>query len=230
MLLGILSVLIVLAVAYAYLREGIFTACMMFINVVLAGLVAMNFFEPLADLLDGQVADSFLHGYEDAICLVALFGATLGMLRTMTNAVARSEILFPQWVRRGGGALFGAATGYLVAGFLLCVLQTLPWHEEFMNFRPPDVREPRTGIGRIMPPDRVWLAMMHRAGAYAFANNEDDDPLDRDPEAGPASKYVTFDKYGTFEIRYARYRRYGDTREAKEYFGELDAELHKRGR
>ena len=38
-------------------------------------------------------------------------------------------------------------------------------------------------------------------------------------------RYVTFDKYGSFEMRYARYRRYGDNREPLPYLGEFDQQV-----
>ena len=221
MLLTSLSILIVLAVGYAYLREGIFSGFCMFFNTFIAGLVAFNFWEPLADLLDPQLSGMFLQGYEDAICLVALFCATLGLLRTVTNMVSRTEMKYSMLVRQVGGAFFGMGTGYMVAGFLLCTLETLPWHEQFMFFQP---NEPRNGLGRILPPDRAWLALMHRAGAFAFANNEDPDPANAEQQS-PYAKYITFDKYGNFELRYARYRRYSDAREALTYQGEFEYQL-----
>jgi hypothetical protein len=214
-----------LAVGYAYLREGIFTGFCMLFNTFLAGLVAFNFWEPLADLMDAPLADSFLHGYEDLICLIGLFCVTLGVLRTVTNAVAPLELKFPSLLRQLGGFIFGVANGYLVAGFFLCVLQTLPWHENFMFFPAPgkDV-EARAGLSRVLPSDLAWLALMHKAGAYAFANNEDPDPNIAE-QGSPYAKYVTFDKYGNFELRYARYRRYNDNREALQYQGEFDQQL-----
>ena len=221
MLLTSLTIVIMLAVGYAYLREGVFSGFCMCFNTFLAGLIAFNYWEPLADLLDPTFNGMFLQGYEDALCLVALFCGTLGVLRTVTNAVARTEMKYPMWLRQAGGAFFGLATGYLVAGFLLCTLETLPWHEQFMFFAP---NETRTGLGRVMPPDRVWLALMHRAGAYAFANKKDGDPQFAD-QPSPYAKYITFDKYGNFELRYARYRRYTDTREAMIYQGEFDQQL-----
>jgi hypothetical protein len=237
MLLGFLTVVIMLAVGYAYLREGVFTACTMFVNTLIAGLVAFNFWEPIADMLDPNFADYFLHGYEDCIVLVALFAVTLGILRMITNAICRTEMEYPQWLRRGGGFLFGMATGYIVCGFLLCVLQTLPWHEEFMFFPSPSkmAAEPRKGLSRVLPPDLVWLAMMNRAGAYTFANNQDENPLAEASDFKPYYKeYATFDKYGTFELRYARYRRRNpDTRggsaDAVDYLGEFDQQLNKGG-
>jgi uncharacterized membrane protein required for colicin V production len=223
-MLAFFTVLIMLAVAYAYLREGLFTAAVMCCNVFLAGLVAFNFWEPLADLLEPLLAGTILHGLEDALCLVGLFCVTLGALRTVTNLLSRTQIQFPEVLQRMGGVVFGLLTGYLVAGFLVCMLQTLPWHENFMSFDPLYEAGGESAARHILPPDRVWLAMMYRAGAYAFANNED-------PRGAASSslydRYMTFDKYGSFELRYARFRRYGDSREPSPYLGEFDQEIHR---
>jgi hypothetical protein len=185
-MLAVLTVIIMAAVGYAYLVEGLFTAFVMFCNVIVAGLIAFNFWEPVANLLDPA-----LKGYEDALCLVIIFSLALGALRTITNNLARTEVEFPAVLQRGGGALFGLATGYLVSGFLVCVMQTLPMHQEFMGFEAKYVSDP--GVRRFLPPDLVWLAMMNRAGTASLAG------------AGP-----TFDELGSFELRYARYRRYSD--------------------
>jgi len=226
MLLGILTLLFMLLVGYAYLREGVFTAFTMCCNVFIAGLVAFNFWEPLADMLDPTFGGSVLHGYEDAIVLVLLFIVTLGVLRSITNLLSRTQIRFPVGFQQGGGAFFGLITGYLISGFLVCVFQTLPWHENFMNFSPRRDAGTDGPLRRILPPDRVWLALMHRAGAYALSNDEDPKTTGKEASGDRyVHKYVTFDKYGTFEQRYARYRRYNDSRDASKYSGELDQEL-----
>jgi hypothetical protein len=76
-----------------------------------------------------------------------------------------------------------------------------------------------SALRRVLPPDRVWLGLMYRAGAYAFSNQEDDRPLN---PTTLYDKYYTFDKYGTFELRYRRYRRYTDARRAFPYQRELE--------
>ena len=219
MLLGFITVVIMLSVAYAYLREGLFTACTMAVNVFLAGLVAFNFWEPLASTLDPMLAGTFLHGYEDAFCLSALFSLVLGLLRTLTNNLAGSRVEYQGWLQSGGAILFGLITGYLASGFLVCMLQTLPWHENFMFFEPKYETGPEHLFRHVLPPDRVWLGLMHRAGAYAFSNHAD-------PKQAASAlyydRYITFDKYGNFELRYARYRRYGDNRGPMPYLGEFD--------
>jgi uncharacterized membrane protein required for colicin V production len=225
-LLGFLTVVIMLLVAYAYSREGLFTACTMAINVFLAGLVAFNFWEPLADLLDPMLSGSILQGYEDAFCLVLLFAMVLGLLRAITNNLASSRVQFDGWLQNGGGILFGLMTGYLVSGFLLCTVQTLPWHENFMFFEPKYEAGPEHLLRHVLPPDRAWLGLMHRAGAYAFSNREDPRPS---PSSRDYDRYLTFDKYGNFEMRYARFRRYGDNREPMLYLGEFDQQLGREG-
>src|SRR6516165_4556656 len=132
-MLGFLSVLMMLALGYAYLVEGVFTAFLMCCNVVGAGLVAFNFWEPLADQLEPMFRGTFLAGYEDAISLVLLFSATLGLLRVVTNNLANTRIEFDERFQFIGGALFGMATGYPTAGFLECVLQTMPFHQHFLG-------------------------------------------------------------------------------------------------
>jgi hypothetical protein len=225
MLLGFFSVVIMLALGYAFLREGLFTAFCMCFNVFFAGLIAFNFFEPIADLLEpafpvykGADKPPYFWGYEDVIALMLLFSISLGLLRLLTNSLAPNEVKFQGPVRTGGAAVMGMATGYLLSGFLICMLQTLPWHQEFMFF---SAKYEPNFLRSVLPPDRAWLALMHRAGAYAFSDSEDESV----PEDAPLDeRYQTFDRNGSFEQRYARYRRYGSNGAPQPYHGEAEAD------
>lgn len=205
-MLAFLTVVIMLAVGYAYMVEGLFTACTMCINVFLSGLLAFNFFEPLARLLEDNLPASFLTdptaSYADAVSIVLLFSLALFGLRTATNQLANVEIDFPPVAQRIGGAAFGMVTGYLISGMLLATFQTLPMYVNFMGFN-PDYDEGQA-MRRVLPSDRVWLALMHRAGTSAFSGGSE-----------------TFDQDCNFELRYARYRRYDDTRGPMSYYGEF---------
>jgi hypothetical protein len=175
MLLGLLTLLVMAVVAYCFWREGLLTATAMTVNVFAAGVVAFNAWEPLAGQLEPAFADSFLHGYEDALCLVGLFALTLVLLRLLTNKLVPSEPEYYGKARQVGSALLGLVAGYLAAGFLACVLQTLPLPADFLGF---SYRAEERA--RVLPPDHVWLALMHAQG---------------------------FDPNGTFEERYGRFRR-----------------------
>lgn len=207
-MLAFFTVLIMLIVAYVYLVEGLANACAMCINTLLAGVIAFEFWEPLADQLDGPFSGTFLAGYEDALCLGGIFCIALAGLRFTTNYILKGEIDLPEVVNRVGGAAVGVVTGYLAAGFLLCLWQTLPLHQNFMYF---DWKyDPTRSVRRMLPPDRVWLALMHKAGHIRMMGNSED---------------PTFDEYGTFEMRYARYRRYTDDAGPMPYGGEFEREL-----
>jgi hypothetical protein len=223
MLLVVVTIGVMLVVGYAYSVEGLFTAALMCVNVFIAGLVAFNFWEPLAAALEGPLADTFLAGYEDMLVLVALFGVTLGLLRTVTNAAVNMQIRFPPIVQQLGGLVFGVLTGYLVAGFFLCAIQTLPWHEDFMGFDARCQPGSAGSMRQYLPPDRVWLALMSRAGAYALNRGEED--FRHVNASSYYDRYHTFDKYGSFELRYARYRRYPEGRDPLIYSGEFAGEL-----
>jgi hypothetical protein len=227
MLLGFFTVAIMLIVAYVYYLEGAITAVAMFCNVILASLIAFNFWEPLADAVGPTLNGTFLAGFEDAFCLIALFALPLGLLRLTTNSLTNKRIELPMAVQTVGSVLFGLATGYFAAGFLICMLQTLPWHQNFMHFEARYESGNEQAIRRVIPPDRVFLAFMYRAGAVPFSNEED---LREASNPNRYMRYQTFDKYGSFEMRYARYRRFDNKGLVKEYTGEFDAELGRQGR
>ena len=121
-------------VAYSYFREGLLTSLATLVNVFLSGLIAFNFFEPVADQIYSTINGTFLDGYEDAIALFIMFLAPLGLLRWTTNNLANQEIEMPALVQQIGASAVGVLTGYLLAGFIVCMLQTLPWGENFLGF------------------------------------------------------------------------------------------------
>jgi hypothetical protein len=226
-MLTTLTVIVMLVVAYSFFLEGLFTAVTMCLNVLIAGLVAFNYWEPLADLLDPAFTGTALEGYEDAFVLAFLFIVTLALLRLLTNNLANSVIDYTQAPQQGGAAVVGLLTGYLLCGFFVCLLQTLPWHKNFMGFE-AKASETDGIVRELLPSDRVWLALMRRAGAYPLCNREDTAaPQDPNSDSYYYDRAITFDKYGTFELRYERYRRYGDSENPRKYEGELDRELHR---
>jgi hypothetical protein len=141
-MLILLTLAIMGAVGYAFLREGLLSSLVSIFNILLAGLFAFEFFEPLAAELDTAFSGSFLAGYEDALCLVVLFCVPLGILRLITSNLASSQIDLPAVAHQIGSVLCGLVAGYLVAGFLLVLVQTLPLNEKFLGF--DATTDPRT--------------------------------------------------------------------------------------
>ncbi len=220
-MLNVITVLIMLACGYALHRNGLFSSIVMVIMIMLAGLFAFNFWEPIANVLDPSFQGSFMAGTEDLLVLTALFCLSLGIMRWCTNTLAPVMIEYHGYVQLIGAGIVGMFAGYLTAGFLLCAVQTLPLDERFLGYEPRTPQE--SGLRRLMPPDRVWLALMRHAGAYPLASLEDEPDKDT-----PYERFRTFDRAGSYELRYRRHRRHSEAREPLPYGGEFDREVHRR--
>lgn len=204
-MLELLTFLMMSMAAYRCARKGLLWSCTALVNVFLAGLFAFNFWEPITDFIEPKITGSRIAGYEDFFCLLFLYGFALRLLFYATSWLAKNSLTFPPLAQYAGGAFFGLLAGYLLSGFMVCMMQTLPWQENFLFFDPR--YESGKPLRRLLPADRVWLAMMHRAGDGVFSRTEE-----------------TFDEDGTFTLRYARYRRFNNERPPLLYHGELDRE------
>jgi len=188
--LSIYTLLFIAAVSYAFWQEGLLTnACSCF-NVLFSGLIAFNLYEPVADALDPMFHNSFMDGTEDFLSLLLLFCVSLGLLRMMAGSLAPTDPEYHPILYRAGSVPLGALTGYLAGGFMVCAITTLPFQRGFLDYEENPTAE-KAAIAKVLPGDRVWLAMMHRAGNANL--NWDGDP--------------TFDPKGNWQLRYSRHRR-----------------------
>lgn len=189
----IVVLLIVGVVVYAHFQEGILTALGMAFNVLFAGLLAFSFFEPVADELAKWFDGTLLEGFEDGLALSGVFAAVFAALKAGVNNVADSELELHPLFQQLASILVAAVAGYFLAGFLLCMLATLPVGQKILGYDPTAIPDGETTLANYFPPDRLWLATMNRLGRQN---------LSWGPEA------VTFDPDGTFSLRYKHLRRY----------------------
>jgi len=176
--INILFGLIVLIIAWCLIREGLWGAVLLFFEVIVAGLLAMNFFEPLAALMQDNLA--FMAGYEDGVALLVVFGLTVFIFREADGMFWPNMVRFPGIVHRAGAVVFGVLTGLAVSGFLLCAFQTLPVPSDFMGY--DSERKMVAGVGL----DRYWLAFSQRMSQKALGRSED---RAFDPEAAFIDMY-----------------------------------------
>jgi hypothetical protein len=171
MLLGLASILVMVVVAYFFVREGgLLTGITGCFNVYIAGLAAFQLWPYLANELESILQGTMFEHFEDAISLVAVFSLTTGILRAATSAIIKTEPTLPPLIHKVGAGFFGAVAGYFVAGFLVLVLQTFPWQEDFLGFP----KSEGTGFSdRFLPPDQNFLKLMARAHRGTFSTGED---------------------------------------------------------
>jgi hypothetical protein len=207
MILTVFTLLIMGVLAYAFWREGPLTAFATCVNVVLAGVLAFNFYEPLAGAMESAFSDSFLEGIEDAVALMLIFLPLLMLFRLIANTAANTHMEYPPILYRGGAVVFGLLAGYLLSGFLACMVQMLPLQKDFLGFEPYDAAKP---VRKFLPPDVMWLAMMHRLSGAGLSGVGGDDKAES-----------RFDKRGNFQLRYTRYRRFDESGKAMPWHGEV---------
>lgn len=167
-MIDIACLAIVGVTVYCVANEGLWGAANTFLCVLLAALVAMNYFEPLANFLDGVLPA--YKNFMDIVALVGLFIALTFALRLGAEQLSPTYIHLPSTMDQIGKWAFGAATGYLTMAFLLTALHTAPLPREFLGFKP----ERNNFFG--MAPDRQWLGFVQYVTEKPFARIMFQDP------------------------------------------------------
>ena len=145
-------------VAYVVATEGAIGAVTTFFCALLGGLCAMNFFEPLAEVLDGPLGER-----ADVVALLGLFAAFVTGGRLACEQIAPRMLALPtavyELLRWGGGA----ATGYVTMAVCLVAVHVSPLPREFLGFRPE-----RANLFEVDAPDRRWLAFTRYVSTHAL--------------------------------------------------------------
>lgn len=153
-MINVILLAILISVTYFVAMEGPQGAAVTLFAVLFAGLVAMNFFEPLAAFCSANLMNSFEWQHRwDVIALLGLFAAGVTGIRLL------GDQLFPTYAEVGSLLYeisrwgLGLATGYLTMAIMLTALHVSPLPREFMGFTP----EGHNFLG-FAAPDRQWLA------------------------------------------------------------------------
>ncbi|MFP4356152.1 MAG: CvpA family protein [Phycisphaerae bacterium] len=133
MLLQIGSYILIIGIAFYQVTQGLFSALVMAICSIFSALIALNFYEPLADLFA-----EFMPAQAEAGALALLLIASLIVLRLAADKLLRNNVVFGMWADRIGGGALGLISGLTVVGVLMIVLQMLPWGYGVLGFQPYD--------------------------------------------------------------------------------------------
>src|SRR5215213_10429165 len=92
-------VLLIAGMTYALSSEGAWGAALMFFNVLFGAIIALNFYEALARLLDSTGIN---WGFSDTLCLLGLFIVATLLLRLITESLAPSMVRYPGPIYHAG--------------------------------------------------------------------------------------------------------------------------------
>lgn len=149
-------------IVWCVAAEGLWGAAHTFLCVLISGLLAMNFFEPLAGFLDGLLGD--WKKFSDIVALLGLFIGFIFALRLGTEQLSPTFIQLPSTVDQAGRWVFSALTGYVTMAVLLTSMHTAPLPREFLGFKP----EQAAFFG--LAPDRQWLGFTQYVTEKPFSH------------------------------------------------------------
>ncbi|QDU47964.1 CvpA family protein [Gimesia panareensis] len=165
-MIDILLLAILGIVTWCVASEGAWGAGFIFVSVLLAALLAMNFFEPLATFMGNNVIGSGAWQQRwDSIALVGLFVGFVFLFREVTVRIAPAYMQVHPLVHEIGRWAFAALTGYITMAFLLTALHTTPLPREFAGFTPE-----RKNLFGVVAPDRQWLGFTQYVSEKSMRN------------------------------------------------------------
>jgi hypothetical protein len=187
MFLIILLILIFVAVFASLMTQGLWSNTITLVNVITAGLIATNYFEPVADFLESQEA-SFTYVW-DLFAIWILFGVTMVILRAATDYMSNIKVRFFVPVEKVGGIVMALWVSWIVLCFTTTTMHTAPLSRHFLGGSFQKLPDSKMFFG--LAPDRVWLAWVHRESKGALSR---------------FSRVAPFDPQGDFIIRYSNRR------------------------
>jgi uncharacterized membrane protein required for colicin V production len=192
MITTVLMFVILFACAAMLYNDGMWSNSIRLINTISAGLLAMNFFEPVADWLEQQAST---YGYFcDFIALWGLFFVFSLIFRLMTDRLSKVKVKFLKIADQIGSGVLALWIGWVMVCFTMTSLHTAPLAKNclFESFQP----EERMFLG--FAPDRQWLG---------FTQKMSQGPYERSvSEAEWKAEKTIFDPHGEFLPKYATRR------------------------
>lgn len=176
--------------------HGLWGNAVTLLNMILAMLLATNFFEPVAAL-----ADSFMPSatyFLDSVSLWVLFLIIFGLLRAITDGLSKKHVKFILPVEMAGRTILALWCGWLMVCFVTFSLQMAP-----LNSPTPMGAWQAPGDATFLgfAPDRMWLGFMQQNSRGYLARGKfsslETHPNDADLNV------ETFDPQGEFPYKYA---------------------------
>src|SRR6516162_11103662 len=115
-IINLIIVGLILGLTYALTSEGLWGSALMFFNVLFGGMIAFNFYEPLAAMLDRTGIN---WGFSDTLCMLGLFCVSVLLLRMTTETLAPAMVRFPTPIYHIGRLLFGAGGAIITMAIVI---------------------------------------------------------------------------------------------------------------
>jgi hypothetical protein len=166
--------LIFAATTAALWFQGLWSAAVTLVNMLLAMMIATSFYEPICTAIEGIGPGKQYTYLLDFIVLWLLFGIVFGILRAITDALSKSQVGFPTPVEMAGRSVLAAWCGWLMVCFVAFSMHMAPLNSPnpLGAFATPNAKT----FGPVSP-DRLWLGFMYSRSRGAIGGQ----PFDKNP-------------------------------------------------
>jgi uncharacterized membrane protein required for colicin V production len=163
--INLMLAVVFVACLASLLNNGLWSNIILLLNVITAGLVAMNFYEPLSDLFI-----SFFPTWGAAFDFIAvwvLFVGALAVSGTVTDFLSRTKVRFLKPVDQYGGIAVACWVGWVMVCFTTVTLHMAPLPRSFAggDFQPTNTTRMFFGLA----PDHQWLGFVQKMSRDGWA-------------------------------------------------------------
>ncbi|MGP1272329.1 MAG: hypothetical protein ACTS22_03270 [Phycisphaerales bacterium] len=165
MFMSLVSIAIVLGIAYLWVTRGFFSALLHMVCVISAGAIAFAVWEPASLLLLERAPDGFFSFIGDAawgLGLALPFAISLALLRVATDSILRANIIVDDAMNYVGGGICGAVSGIITAGVFVNSVAFMRLPQSFMGYQPLAV----ANQGNFELQQNLWLPVDRLTGAF----------------------------------------------------------------
>jgi hypothetical protein len=146
-LFPVLLLVLFLATVLCLLTESMWSNAIRFMNVVFAALLATNFWEPAARMLEGMAKGGSY--WWDFVALWVLFAVFVIILQSVAGMISKVNVRFLAVANKWGGIVFACLTAGVLVCFTNFTMHTAPLGEKpFRGGFPMD---------SLASPDRQWV-------------------------------------------------------------------------
>lgn len=148
--------LVVFAGTAMMVQQGLWSNAISLVNIIISGLVAFTFYQPLAIYVDEMLDGEYTY-LLDFVMIWALFVVTMVVTRAITGFASATRMRFKHPIDPIGGPLLGLIGAWVLAGIVLASLHTSPMPKTAFGgsliYSDSDVAS-KSGL---MNPDLAWL-------------------------------------------------------------------------
>jgi len=166
MLFSIFCTLLILLITGFWTNQGLYSAAIMCFECILAMMLAINFYEPLATSFKETVGPQL----GEPGLLILIFLASLTIMRVLTDKFLRGTLRLPQALDRGAASIFAFVSAQVLIGTIMLATQMLPLGRSVLGFERYDTSlTRRSKLAFFFNPDGFVVSLAQMIGVDRFS-------------------------------------------------------------